>query len=187
MADSTRAYATPAPGFEAAPVVPTERVIARLRRHGRVLAWPAIALIAISGGAAYGLSVFPGGWEYWAVLGGAVCAFLLLVLWPFVSWLNRRSTITTRRVIARSGFFVRERREIFHSRGYEISTRRGPLQAMSGSADVVLGSGLERPIVLKSLPGAALVVDTLHHLIEKNQVLIGGAQGAPTGPVSPER
>ncbi|UCR90355.1 PH domain-containing protein [Mycetocola spongiae] len=188
MVDSTRGYLGDDPALQMNPVVPTERVVARVRRHGRVLILPALFLILIAGLSAYGVGLYPEGWEMWSILGGAVVAFLLLVLWPFMNWLNRRTTITTRRVIVRKGFFVRERREIFHSRGYEITVRRGALQALTGSATILLTSGVERPLVIKSVPGATLIVDTLHHLIEKNQVLIGGtsALGA-TGLMAPPR
>ncbi|WP_187976741.1 PH domain-containing protein [Mycetocola sp. JXN-3] len=171
--DATQILGAPAgaPMFPTPSVVPTERVVARLRRHARFLILPALIFIALPGALVFGISRFPTGPEFWMVVGGAIAVFVFLVLWPYLVWLNRRSTITTRRVIMHRGFLVRERREVFHSRGYEIATRRGPIQALSGSATIVLTAGTDRPLVLVSVPGSRQVVDTLHHLIEVNQVI----------------
>ena len=49
---------------------------------------------------------------------------LLGCLLPFLAWLTRRTTITTRRIILRSGVFARVRRELLHSRGYDVVVRR---------------------------------------------------------------
>ncbi|RLP75973.1 PH domain-containing protein [Mycetocola tolaasinivorans] len=163
-AAGSSAYPTPSS-------VPTERVVARLRRHGSFLILPSLLFIALPAAVTYGVSRFPTGPEFWMVTGGAAAVFLFLVLWPYLVWLNRRTTITTRRVVMHRGFLVRERREVFHSRGYEIATRRGPLQLASGSATILLTPGTDRPLVLVAIPGARQVVETLHHLIEVNQVV----------------
>ena len=159
-------------------VVPTERVVARLRPNARALFWPALLLIALPGVAVYGISLFPETWQHIAIVAGAAALFVLLVLFPYIFWLNHRCTITTRRVIARRGFFVRERREIFHSRGYHVTLKRTWLQSAFRSGDIVISSGVEKPLVLRDLPGADQVLDTLQDLIEKNQVVLGNQAGS---------
>jgi hypothetical protein len=37
---------------------------------------------------------------------------------------------------------------------------------MFGSGDVLINTGLERPVALRDVPGAALVQETLHDLME---------------------
>ena len=69
--------------------------------------------------------------------------FLLLLgcLLPFLAWLTRRTTITTRRVIMRSGIFVRVRTEVLHNRGTEVTVRRTWGQSIFGSGDVRIDIG----------------------------------------------
>ncbi|MFK4729889.1 PH domain-containing protein [Agromyces mediolanus] len=144
---------------------PPERVVARLRRHGRRLVLPAIVLIALAGGAAYGSGILLEDWQRWALLGGSVLLVLLVCLLPFLSWLAGRVTITDRRVIATSGVFVRVRRELPLRRGYDVTVRRTPGQRMAGSGDVRIEVGRERPFVLKDLPAPMQVQQALHELI----------------------
>lgn len=162
-------------------VVPTERVVARIRPNARALFWPALLLIALPGATIYGLSVFTELWQQVTLVAVAILLFLLLVLFPYISWLNHRCTITTRRVIARRGFFTRERREIFHSRGYHVTLKRTWLQSAFRSGDILISSGVEKPLVLRDLPGADQVLETLQDLIEKNQVIMSPGQAGSVG------
>ncbi|MET4639097.1 PH domain-containing protein [Mycetocola sp. 2940] len=161
------------------PVVPTERVVARLRPNARALFWPALVLIALPGATVFALSLFPEIWQHVAIVIVAVLLFVLLVLFPYIAWLNHRCTITTRRVIARRGFFVRERREIFHSRGYHVTLKQSWLQSAFRSGDLHISSGVEKPLVLRDVPGAAQVLEALQDLIERNQVVPTYQAGSP--------
>ena len=146
-----------------------ESVIARLRPHGRALFWPSLALIAIVAAAGYFYGQFPETWENLGVLVGAALLALLLWLLPLFAWLGRNYTITTRRIVLRSGFLVRVRQELLHSRGYDVTVRKNALQSVFGSGDVLVNTGLERPVVLKDVPRADLVQAALHDLMEASQ------------------
>jgi uncharacterized membrane protein YdbT with pleckstrin-like domain len=148
---------------------PAERVIARLRPHGRALFWPTVALVACVGGAAYFFGRFSEDWENLSVLGAAALLILLLWVVPLVLWLGRNYTITTRRIILRSGFAVRVRQELLHSRGYDVTVRKTGLQSAFGSGDVQINTGLEHPVILRDVPRADLVQAALHDLMEANQ------------------
>jgi membrane protein YdbS with pleckstrin-like domain len=152
---------------------PAERVVARLRPHARVLFWPTLLLIAACGGTGYFYGNLPAQWQNIAVLVGAVFVTVFLWLLPLVLWLNRRYTITTRRIIFRHGFLVRTRQELLHSRGYDVTVRKNWLQSAFGSGDVLINSGLEHPLVLKDVPNADLVQKALHDLMESSQTMIG--------------
>jgi membrane protein YdbS with pleckstrin-like domain len=149
-----------------------ESVVARLRPHGRALFWPTVALVLIVGAAAYFFGRFSEDWENLAVLG--VAALLTLLLWvtPLLLWLGRNYTITTRRIILRSGFLVRVRQELLHSRGYDVTVRKNGLQSVFGSGDVQINTGLEHPVVLQDVPTADLVQAALHDLMEANQNMV---------------
>ncbi|GAA3735286.1 hypothetical protein GCM10022239_09170 [Leifsonia bigeumensis] len=145
-----------------------EHLVAGLRSHGRALFWPSIVLIGAIGGAFYFYGHFPEGWQNNAVLVVAVLIVILLWFLPLVSWLGRRYTITTRRIVLQHGFFVRVRQELLHSRGYDITVRKNALQSMFGSGDVRINTGLDHPVVLRDVPNADLVQGALHDLMERS-------------------
>lgn len=145
-----------------------ETVVARLRAHARALVWPSIALIVIVGAFSFFFGAFDEGWQNVAVLGAALLLVVVLWLLPLLAWLGRHSTITTRRIVLRSGFFVRVRQELLHSRGYDVTVRQNALQSMFGSGHVEINTGLEHPIILRDVPGAFLVQEVLHDLMEES-------------------
>lgn len=153
--------------------IPVERVVAGLRPHARALFWPTLVLIAVFGATGYFYGSMPEPWQDTAVAVGAVAVVVLLWLLPVATWLNRRYTITTRRIIFRRGFFVRTRQELLHSRGYDVTVRKTWLQSLSGSGDVLINADREHPLVLGDVPNADLVQQVLHDLTEQSQTLIG--------------
>jgi len=157
----------------------TEQVVARMHRNARVLFFPAVLFIALAGGVVYLLGVAE---ETWQLIGGLTAAgllFLFGVLIPFLFWLTRSYTLTTKRLIVRHGLFTRTRREVLHSRGYAVTLKRGPLQTIAGSGTIIVDSGNDRPLVLADVPGAVLVQSTLHELVERAQATGGGYSTGP--------
>ena len=150
------------------PAQDSERIVARLRPHGRVLFWPSLILIASTTAMAYFTGSFPEAWQNIAVFGGGVLAILVLWLLPLVAWLGTRYTVTTRRIVLRRGFFVRTRQELLHSRGYDIVVRKNAMQSLFGCGDVRINTGLEHPVVLRDVPSADLVQGVLHDLMERS-------------------
>ncbi|MFE5672418.1 PH domain-containing protein [Agromyces sp. NPDC056523] len=150
--------------------------MARLRRHGRVLAVPALLLIATAGATAYLVPALEG-WPQLAVLIGAALIAVIGCALPYLAWLASRATITTRRIIVRRGVFVRVRRELWHRRGYDVQISRSWLQRLIGSGDVRLETGHEVPIVMKDLPGPLAVQAALHELMAESHALGGPAVG----------
>lgn len=161
-----------APADTAAPVQ-TERVVARLRPHARVLFWPTLLLITVCAATGYFSGQLPEQWETIALLSGAALTIVLLWLLPLIFWLNHQYTITTRRIIFKQGVFVRTRQELLHSRGYDLTVRRNWIQSAFRSGNVLINSGLEHPLVLKDVPKADLVQRVLHDLMESSQTLTG--------------
>lgn len=164
------------PSPAAAPAVgasPTERVVARLRPHARRLFWPTVALVLVCGATGYFYGNLREDWQNTGLIVLAAAVIVLLWLLPLASWLNRRYTITTRRIIFRHGFFVRSRQELLHGRGYDVTVRRNWMQSAFRSGDVLVNSGLEHPLVLKDVPSADLVQQVLHDLMQESQTVIG--------------
>ena len=163
---------------------PPERVVARLRPHARALFWPSIALIVILGLGVYYYGKLPERWENLAILVAMAIGIFLFWLLPLFSWLGRRYTITTRRIVLRSGFIVRIRQELLHSRGYDVTVRKNSLQSLFGSGDVQINTGLDHPVVLRDVPNASLVQAALHDLMEASESVVAThrQQEASRGP-----
>lgn len=145
-----------------------ETVVARLRPHVRALFWPTVALFAAVVAGAYFAGQFDELWINLAIGIAAVLVVFFAWLVPLLAWLGRNYTITTRRIVLRSGFLVRVRQELLHSRGYDLTVRKGALQSMFGSGDVIINSGLDRPVILRDVPDADLVQEALHDLQERS-------------------
>lgn len=146
-----------------------ERVVARLRPNARGLFLPAVLVIATVGGLGYFYGNFTEEWINLVLLAGGAVIILLVGVLPLISWLSKRYTITTRRIIVRHGFFVRIRQELLHSRGYDITVRKSGLQPLFGCGDVRINAGLDSPFVLADVPSPDLVVSALSDLMEHSQ------------------
>jgi uncharacterized membrane protein YdbT with pleckstrin-like domain len=143
---------------------------------------PAVLLIATAGGAAYGLAALPEAWQQLVVLGVALVIVLLGSFLPFLAWLTRRTTITTRRIILRSGVFVRLRQELLHSRGYDVTLRRSWAQSAFGSGDVRIDTGHEHPVVLRDVPNPQLLQVALDELMAQADTGIADRRRAEQSP-----
>jgi membrane protein YdbS with pleckstrin-like domain len=143
-----------------------ETVIARLRPHSRALFLPTVALLADIGAVSYFAGSLPEPWMNTLLFaGGAVLALFAFVV-PVVRWSAQNDTITTRRIVVRSGVLVRSRQELLHSRGYDLTVRQAGLQLLFRSGDVLIDAGLDHPVVLTDVPNADLVQSALQDLVE---------------------
>lgn len=156
----------------AVPTAPPEVVIARLRSHARVLFWPTLFLIGACGVTGYYYGSLAEPWQNVLLLVGAGLVVALLWLLPLVSWLTRRYTVTSRRIIFVHGIFVHVRQELLHSRGYDVSVRKNWLQSLFRSGTVRINSGLEHPLALRDVPDADLVQQVLQDLMEQSQTVM---------------
>lgn len=133
-----------------------ERIIARMRPHGRALVVPVLVLWLCIGLAVLLLDRLD--WAFWniAVLTVAAIVVVLLTVVPVLAWLSRGFTFTTDRVIIRTGFGG-TRRETMLARVHDVTVRRRGLQALFGAGDVLLSTGGDRAVVLSDVPLAPLV------------------------------
>jgi len=151
-----------------------EAVVARLRPHSRALFFPTVALLADIAAVSFFAGSFPEQWMNMLLLAAGALLALLLFVFPVLRWLAQNDTITTRRIVIRSGILVRSRQELLHSRGYDVTVRQAGLQLLFRSGDVLINTGQEHPVVLKDVPGADLVQSALHDLMEASLNPIAG-------------
>ncbi|WP_103663306.1 PH domain-containing protein [Microbacterium sp. CJ77] len=156
----------PPPGI-AAP----ERLVARTRGSARRLGWSALLLMAVAGATGWFYDNLPAPFENWMLLAAAGVVVVLLAVLPWIVWLSRTYTITTRRVIARRGIVSRRARELSHARGYTIGLRRGPIQRMWRAGTITLSNGVDEPLRLVNVPDVVLLQEVLADQIEVSQIL----------------
>ena len=171
----------PAPGNPA----PPELRVARFRGHARRLTWSALVLIAVAGATGWLYGNLPAPFENWMLLAAAAAVVFLLVLLPFLTWWSHVYTITTRRVIERSGILAARRRELAHVRGYTIVERRGILQRMWRVGTLTLANGIDQPMRLVNIPSVGLVHEALVDQVEVNQILAHRDAQPPLPPAGP--
>lgn len=168
----------PAPGQP----VP-ELLIARLRTHARALIWSSLVLVATAAVVGFFAGNLTPPLTDVMLYAGAGFVVLVAVVIPFIAWLAKRYTITTRRVIVSGGLFARTSRELTHARGYTVSVRRGPLQRLWGAGTLTLSNGVDEPLRLVNIPHVRLVHEVLVDQVEVNQILAHrDAQAGGTGP-----
>jgi membrane protein YdbS with pleckstrin-like domain len=134
-------------------------------------------LVAVAGAFGYFGGMLREQGQFVSALVGALALVALGWFLPLCAWLARNYTITTRRIVLRSGVFVRVRQELLHSRGVDVSVRKTPLQRLFGSGDVAVNVATGRPIVLKDIPGADLVQSALADLMEAGQAPLLASSG----------
>jgi len=161
------------PTFQAPDQQGPEWIVARLRPHARALVFPTIALLADIAAVSYFAGSFPEQWMTLLLLAGGAIAALLLFVVPVLRWSAQNDTITSRRIVIRSGVLVRSRQELLHSRGYDVTVRQAGLQLLFGSGDVLINTGMEHPLVLRDVPRAELVQSALHDLMEASLTTTG--------------
>lgn len=164
--DSSAADLEAALGPAPEPPSRPEVVVLRVRRHGRHLTVPVVLLFAIAAATGYWVGSFAQPLANVAAGIAAILLSILLVFLPILTWLAERTTITTRRVIMRRGFFVRHRLEISLSRVSEVRTRRTVGQRMHGSGDIDLCVGPDRTTVA-DVPGMTRVAEAVQELVAR--------------------
>jgi membrane protein YdbS with pleckstrin-like domain len=150
-----------------------ETTVARMHASGRRLVLPVLVLAVLFGACGYLAGRLPEAWMNQALPFALAALALLLGVLPFLAWLSRVYTITTRRVVIRSGFLIRSRQELLFTRGFDVTMRRGPLQRIAGSGDIAISTGADEPLVLKDVPGAPLVQAALADLMEVSTHAVG--------------
>ena len=174
----------PAGGYPYPPQQETpEQIVTRFRAHGRKLALPVIALLLLAGLGGYFIGFFEQLWLNILIAVLIAAALIFAVIMPLLSWLASRTTITTKRVIVRSGLMTRSRSEVALTRLRTISSHRSLGQRLVGAGDIELTvAGGEPALHLLDVPAAKETAELLQFLLERCYSANGyGAAGYGTG------
>jgi membrane protein YdbS with pleckstrin-like domain len=156
---------------------PGEHVIASTRTHWKALVVPVLVLIVTCAAAGFLIAVLPDGSSHSILLIVVLVVAAAIVVWftlrPFLVWLTASYTVTNRRLINRSGVFVRKGRDIPLYRINDVSYERGVLDRMLGCGTLVISDASEQGrSVLPDVPQ----VEKLQLLI--TDLLFGSHDGA---------
>ncbi|MDX6308931.1 MAG: hypothetical protein QOI06_1977 [Nocardioidaceae bacterium] len=153
-------------GISAKLLSPGETVIVSTRTHWKALIVPVIVLVVTCGVAGFLIAVLPSGSTHTVllivVLAVAAAIVILFVIRPFLVWLTASYTVTNRRLINRSGVFVRKGRDIPLHRINDVSYERGVVDRLLGCGTLVISDA--------STTGQSVLPDVPH--VEKLQLVI---------------
>ena len=112
-----------------------EHVVIHTRTHAKALIMPAFALILIGAAVGAGAALMPAEVRPVGTL-AVIAVGLLLVLWlvvvPYLRWLTTTYTVTTRRLITRSGILNKMGTDLPVHRINEVSSERSLLDRILG-------------------------------------------------------
>jgi uncharacterized membrane protein YdbT with pleckstrin-like domain len=172
-------------GFPTKLLGPDEHLVLVLRRHAKVLFWPAVLVIATVPAATFLSALVPTGdaqrYARAAIVLVAALVLLRWAVWPFLRWWTTTYAITDRRLVIRSGVFSRSGHDMPLSRLNDVSFSHGVIGRMLGFGTLVVESAGERgQLVLDEVPRVEQVQRTLYRL--SDDVRDRAARGDRGGP-----
>lgn len=138
-----------------------EHVIRHMHEHPKALFWNACALIVVLALLVVGILYMPERltpWGTWAVAGVAAVAVLFVWGIPWLKWVTTTSTITTRRIITRSGIFSKTGHDIPLSRISNVAYEHDFIDRIFGAGTLILETSAGNPLELHDVPN----VERLH-------------------------
>lgn len=148
-----------------------ETVVYDMRPHWRVLALPAVVLIAVVFAEVYALTALPVGWEpaRWLVVGLGAAVLVVWVLVPVVRWATSQYVITSRRVIVRSGIVARQGRDMPLARVNDVHFAYGVVDRVLGCGTLVVESaGESGQLVIRAVPDVEVIQREVFRLHEED-------------------
>jgi membrane protein YdbS with pleckstrin-like domain len=136
-----------------------EHVVLSVRSHGKALIGPAVVLVMVVAGVITVLMLNPNnGIVGWGALAVAVPLLLLWSLTPFLRWMTTTYTVTTRRLITRTGVITRSGRDIPLFRINDVAYEKGLLDRLLGCGTLIISDATEKAgVVLADIPNVERV------------------------------
>lgn len=155
-----------------------EQEVLHTRTHAKALVLPGAAFVLVGAGVGAGAALIPSDARPVGQLAIVVAGLLLAVWWcvlPFLRWRTTTYTLTTRRLVTRSGILNRRSHDLPLSRVNDVSSERGLTDRVFGCGTLVVQTAAEGgAIVLVDVPE----VEHVHHTM--TELLLGGPAPART-------
>ncbi|MVA76467.1 PH domain-containing protein [Auraticoccus sp. F435] len=170
-------------GVRRRPPGPGEQRLVRLRTHGKALAGPVVVLLVLAAACGVTVATMPAELEPWGWYGLAALTGLAALAWvvvPFLRWRSTTYTVTTHRLVTRSGILARRGHDVPLDRVVDVRYERSLSDRLLGCGTLLLQTASEAtPVVLPDVPD----VRQVHQLVSE---LVFGVQDAPQGAVVEE-
>jgi membrane protein YdbS with pleckstrin-like domain len=150
-----------------------EQVVMDLRTHPKALVVPALVLVAAAGLAGAAWAWVPEGESWttagrWLAVGIPLIAIVLWSVLPFLRWFTKSYTITTERLITRSGLVNRTGRDIPLGRVNDVAFQQGPIDRLWRCGSLIVSAASEQGTeTLTDVPHVSQVQLRLSELVRE--------------------
>ena len=149
-----------------------ERIVVETRTHWKHVLWPAVLFVllcfATGAGLALGRPLMPDRVRPWGTLAIVVVALLAFLAWcvaPFSQWLTTTYTITTRRLITRSGILTTRGHDLPLVTITNVTYERSFTDRLLGCGSLTMTTAAEEPLTLVDIPDVERVHLTMTELL----------------------
>jgi uncharacterized membrane protein YdbT with pleckstrin-like domain len=160
-----------------------EEIVREFRPHWRMLVIPLVWTLLLA--AAVVLTwIFPPeqGWFDWGVTGIVAVAWLVLGLYPLISWYFTLYVLTNERLIARSGVLARHGLEIPLEQINDITFTQTILERILRSGDLLIESaGTQGQSRFSNIPEPEEFHSLLYRVREDRTMALEGVKPVPQG------
>lgn len=140
-------------GFRADLLATGETVVFHTRSHWKKIVLPILIFLIIGGAAAWLVSIVNASWLRWTIIGLAALVLIVASIAPFITWLSSTDTLTTYRLISRSGVIKRNGRDVPLDRVHAVSYERTFLDRLLGCGTLVVQTaGYDSNVLLHDVP-----------------------------------
>ena len=145
-----------------------EVVVRHMHTHIKVLLWRFILEILLLVVGVVASVMAPAGWQPWGVLaiwGVVLAASVPLLLVPWLQWYTRTYTVTTKRIITRSGILNRVGHDLPLTRISDIQLDKDVTDRFFGCGTLALQTSADDPLLLHDVPQVETVQVEISNLI----------------------
>jgi membrane protein YdbS with pleckstrin-like domain len=153
-----------------------EQEVLHTRTHAKALVLPGLAFVLVGAGVGAGAALIPSSARPVGQLAIGAVGVLLAIWWcviPFLRWRTTTYTLTTRRLVTRSGILNKRSHDLPLSRVNDVSSERGLTDRVLGCGTLIVQTAAEGGgIVLVDVPD----VEHVHHTM--TELLLGSPESS---------
>ena len=152
-----------------------EVVVRHMHTHIKVLLWRFVVEILLLVVGVVASVMAPTSWQPWGLLAICVAVVVLsvpLLLVPWLQWYTHTYTVTTKRIITRSGIFNRSGHDLPLTRISDIQLDKDVTDRFFGCGTLALQTSSDDPLLLHDVPQVEKVQ------VEISNLLFDDVQGA---------